>query len=239
MKQTSLEIGDISVDVTFKKIKNLNLRVYPPFGVVRISAPRRMSINTIRDFVVSRQDWIRKKQHIVRSLPKALPKRYVENETHFVWGESCSLKIVEEAAAPQVNKEGNVLLLQIRPNTDQERRQSIIEAWYRHQMKSLLPAMIKEWEAVMDVHVDRFFVRKMKTRWGSCSYTKGTIRLNSELAKKPVECLEYVLVHELVHFLEPSHNARFKGLMDHFMPNWRDHQETLNHFPMEHREGTH
>jgi predicted metal-dependent hydrolase len=157
---------------------------------------------------------------------------YLDGESHLVWGQSCLLQVVERAAPPGVATREGRLALQVRPGTGGDQRQAIVAAWYRDQIKVALPSLLQKWEPVMEVKVAKVFVQQMKTRWGSCNTRARNIRINSELAKQPRECLEYVVVHELAHLLEASHNRKFYALLDHFMPHWRDHRDTLNRLPL-------
>ena len=227
-----LELGDVSVDVVLKDIKNVHLSVYPPTGRVRISAPERMSMDTIRAFAISKLVWIKKQQRKLGQQERETPREYVDRESHYVWGKRYLLTVAERAAPPSIELKHNRILLRVRPRTDKSRRQAIVEEWYRRQIKKAVPPLLARWEPRMDVRVERFFVQRMKTKWGSCNHKASTIRLNTELAKKPPECLEYIVVHELVHLLEPTHNARFVRLMDRFMPRWEFHREALNRLPV-------
>ena len=227
-----LELGDVSVDVVLKDIKNVHLSVYPPTGRVRISAPERMSMDTIRAFAISKLGWIKKQQRKLGQQERETPREYVDRESHYVWGKRYLLTVAERAAPPSIELKHNRILLRVRPRTDKSRRQAIVEEWYRRQIKKAVPPLLARWEPRMDVRVERFFVQRMKTKWGSCNHKASTIRLNTELAKKPLECLEYIVVHELVHLLEPTHNARFVRLMDRFMPRWEFHREALHRLPV-------
>jgi hypothetical protein len=231
-----LDVGEMTIDVTFKDIKNVHLSVNPPNGNVRIAAPSKMSLDMVRVFTISKLAWIRKQQKKLRDQPRETARKYIDRESHYLWGERCLMKVVEKETSPSVVKDHDRLILTLRHNTSQEKRQAIVEAWYRDQIRQKLPPLIRKWEDAMGVKVERVFIQRMKTKWGSCNHQRGTIRLNSELAKKPPQCLEYVLVHELVHLLEPSHNARFKALMDRFMPEWRHHRDTLNSLPIGHSD---
>lgn len=235
---TQIQLGDIAVDVVRKNIKNVYLSVMPPRGRVRISAPTRMSLETIRVFAISRLDWIKQEQQKLRAQERESAREYIDRESHFVWGKRYLLQVIEQDSTPTVELKHNQMVLTVRPGTDEAKRQAIMEAWYRQQLREATPALIAHWERLMGVKVGRFFVRHMKTKWGSCNYRARTIRLNTELAKKPRECLEYVVVHELVHLLEPTHNARFVALMNQFMPKWQFFKEQLNRLPMSHEEWT-
>ena len=229
-----IELGDIAVDVVKKDIKNIHLSVYPPAGKVRISAPLRMDIDTIRVFAITKLGWIKSQQKKLREQQRETPREYLDRESHYVWGKRYLLKVIEKEAAPEVELKHSKMLLQIRPATSDEKKQDVLDAWYREQLKEVVPVLIAKWQPLMGVKVEKFFVRKMKTKWGSCSPKAKSIRLNTDLAKKPPECLEYIVVHEMVHLLEPTHNSRFISLMDQFMPKWRFYKDELNKLPVRH-----
>jgi predicted metal-dependent hydrolase len=229
---TRMELGDITVDVVLKDIKNVHLSVYPPTGRVRIAAPKRMSLDTIRVFAISKLDWIKRQQAKLREQERETPREYVDRESHYVWGARYLLTVIESAAPPSIELKHRRMLLSVRPGTDPEKKAALVEEWYREQIKKAVPPLLAKWEPLLAVKVERWFVQRMKTRWGSCNHEAGTIRLNTELAKKPAECLEYIVVHELVHLLEPTHNARFVAVMDRFMPNWKFHRDALNRLPV-------
>jgi hypothetical protein len=229
---SQIKLGDIPVDVVLKDIKNVHLSVYPPTGRVRISAPKRMSIDTIRVFAISKLDWIRQQQTRLCEQERETPRDYVDRESHHVWGKRYLLTVSESDEPPSIRLSHSRMLLRVRPRTDEERKQSLVEEWYREQLKEAVPPLLARWQPPLGVRVERFFVQRMKTKWGSCNHKARTIRLNTELAKKPAECLEYIVVHELVHLLEPTHNARFVALMDRFMPKWQFHRQMLNRLPV-------
>ena len=231
---TTLKLGAITVDVVKKDIKNVHLSVYPPTGKVRISAPLRMDVETIRVFAVSKLSWIKEQQKKVTEQERESPREYVERESHYVWGKRYLLKIVEEDSPPQIELRHSKMVLKVRPATRTERRREILDEWYRGQLRVAVKPLITKWEPVMGVKVNRVFVQRMKTKWGSCSRASGNIRLNTELAKKPSECLEYIVMHEMAHIIEPTHNNRFMDLMDRLMPNWRFYRQQLNRLPVRH-----
>jgi predicted metal-dependent hydrolase len=231
---SQIHLGEIAVDVVFKDIKNIHLSVYPPEGKVRISAPLRMNIDTIRVFAITKLAWIRQQQKKLREQNRETPREYLDRESHYVWGKRYLLKVTEHDAAPKIELNHNKIHLQVRPATSQERKQAIIEEWYRETLKEVTQSLIIKWEPIMGVKVERFFVRQMKTRWGSCSPAARSIRLNTDLSKKPPECLEYIVVHEMTHLLEPTHNNRFVNLMDQFLPKWRFYKDELNKLPVRH-----
>lgn len=234
--ETTIKLGEITADVVMKDIKNVHLSVYPPTGHVRISAPVRMSLDNVRAYAVTKLEWIKAQQTKLRSQERVMPRDYVSGESHFLWGKRYLLKVVETEAPPTVTLRGRHLELLIRPGTTTERRGEIVEAWLRSQLKAAIPSMIQKWQPKLGVEVQQFHVQRMKTKWGSCSPDRHAIRLNTELAKKPIECLEYIVVHEMVHLLEPTHNSRFVSLMGDFMPKWKFYRDELNRLPVRHED---
>ncbi|HUG80668.1 MAG TPA: SprT family zinc-dependent metalloprotease [Bryobacterales bacterium] len=230
---TTLKIGKTVVDVVQKEIKNVHLSVYPPTGKVRISAPLRMDVETIRLFAISKLSWIREQQRKVTEQERESPREFVERESHYLWGKRYLLKVVEEERSPRIELRHSKMVLRVRPGASTERRREILDEWYRVQIKAAVEPLIAKWEPVLGVRVNRVFVQRMKTKWGSCSRF-ANIRLNTELAKKPPECLEYIVVHEMAHIIEPTHNSRFIDLLDRLMPNWRFYRQQLNRLPVRH-----
>ena len=227
-------MGDIAVDVVRKDIKNVHLSVYPPTGKVRIAAPERMSFETIRVFAISKLAWIRQQQRKLREQERETPREYLDRESHYLWGRRYLLKIVEADAAPSVEMKHNRLILQVRPGTGELKKRDIVEDWYREQLKRAVPPLIAKWEPRLGVEIARVFVQRMKTKWGSCNARSRNIRLNTDLAKKPRECLEYIIVHEMAHLLEPRHNECFTSLMDKYQSKWKHVRQTLNAAPLAH-----
>ena len=231
---TQIELENIKVDVVLKDIKNIHLSVYPPTGRVRISAPSHMKVETVRVFAISKLGWIKKQQRKILEQERETPREYLNRESHYVWGKRYLLKIEESDEPPLVELKHNHMLLMVRPGTDDRKKQSIIDFWYREQLRKAVQPLISKWEPIMGVKVKKLFVQHMKTKWGSCNSKTSNIRLNTELAKKPRECLEYIVVHEMVHLLEPTHNARFISLMDQYVPKWQFLKEILNQLPLRH-----
>ena len=229
-----IKLGDIAVEVVFKDIKNIHLSVNPPDGAVRISAPARMSLDTLRVFAISRLAWIKRQRARLREQERETPREYLDRESHYLWGRRHLLTLIEADAAPSLELEHDRLLLRLRPGSDEVKKQAVVARWYRERIKAAAPPLIAHWEALLGVKLERFFVRGMKTRWGSCHPGKRHIRLNTELAKKPRVCLEYIVAHEMAHLVEPTHNARFIALLDRHMPNWRAHRDQLNQLPLRH-----
>lgn len=231
-----IDLGNLQIEVLRKRIKNLHLSVLPPLGRVRIAAPGHMNLDTIRVFVISRLAWIKAQQRKMQVQQREAPREYVDRESHYVWGRRYLLKRVELEAAPVIALKHSKLVLQVRPGTDEMRSRELLDAWYREQIRAAVPELIAKWAPVLGVKVGRVFVQRMKTRWGSCNPATGAIRLNTDLAKKPPECLEYIVVHEMTHLLEPSHNARFVSLMALFMPQWQHLRDELNALPVRHED---
>ncbi|HEX8017184.1 MAG TPA: SprT family zinc-dependent metalloprotease [Flavobacterium sp.] len=229
-------LGDITVEVTLKDIKNIHLSVYPPFGQVKIAAPERMGIDSIRIYAISKLSWIRRQQNKILSQKREAPREYITRESHYYLGKRYLLKVIEHEAAPVVKLRHNKIELYIRPEMATEKRKEILEGWYRNQLKEILYQQITKWEAIMGVQSSEFGIKKMKTKWGTCNIEAKRIWLNLELAKKPIQCIEYIIVHELTHLLERNHNSRFVAIMDHYLPNWKELKVELNRLPVSHTE---
>lgn len=235
MKAT-LDLGDFRAEVVRKAIKHVHLSVYPPDGRVRIAAPAGMELETIRLFAIAKLAWIRRQQRKIIAQERETPREFLDRESHYVWGKRYLLKVVEKEAAPAVELGHSSLLLQVRPGCDAARRQEILDAWYREQIRQAVSALLEKWQPLIGVRAGKIFVQRMRTRWGSCNPAAGHLRLNTDLAKKPPECLEYIVVHELTHLLEPTHNARFASLMENFLPHWRLVRDALNRLPVRHED---
>ena len=227
-----LQLGDITIDVEQKDIKNIHLSVYPPAGRVRIAAPLRMDLDTIRVYVLSKINWIKKQQAKLRGQDREAPREFLNRESHYYKGKRYLLKVVEFEAPPRIELGHSTLVMYVRPGTPVEKRQRILDQWYRAQLKVAVPALIEKWEKKLKVRVNEFGIKKMKTKWGSCNREAKRIWLNLELAKKPPECLEYIVVHEMVHLLERRHNGKFTAYMDEYLPKWRFYKEDLNRLPV-------
>ncbi len=231
-----LELGNIIIDVELKDIKNIHLSVYPPNGAVKIAAPDRMDLDTIRVFAINKLKWIKKQQGIFRSQAREAPREYLSKESHYFKGKRYLLEVIEHPHPPKVVLNHSTIKLYIRPNSSIEKRKETLENWYREKLKEMLPSLTSKWENTVGVKANSFGIRKMRTKWGSCKTETKRIWLNLELAKKPVECLEYIIVHELVHLLERSHNEVFVNYMNQFMPKWRFYRDELNKLPFSHVE---
>ena len=230
----TIKLGSIQADVEFKDIKNVHLSVYPPEGRVRIAAPSHMKLSTIRAFALGKMAWIRTQQRQLREQERETQREYLDKESHYFWGKRYLLEVKENRPQQKVDIGQGKITLCIRGEKNSDRFEAILEEWYRTQVREYSAPLIQKWEKIIGVSVKKLFVQKMKTKWGSCTSTHGYIRLNTELAKKPRECLEYLIVHEMVHLLEPTHNDRFRRLMDTHLPHWPELREKLNRLPVKH-----
>jgi len=233
---THLTVGGIDVEVVRKDIKNLHLSVLPPEGKVRVSIPQHVKDERVHAAVVSKLAWIKQQRKDFSMQPRQSAREMVDGETHYFLGRRYRLEVVEQAGKPSMALKGNKLQLKASADTDLEKRLWVLNEWYREQLKLRLPDLLRNWQDKIGVEANDWGVRKMKTKWGSCNIEAKRIWLNLELAKKPPECLEYILVHELIHLLERKHNTRFRDFMNLHMPNWRLHRDTLNTSPLAHEE---
>ena len=232
-----IDIDGMTVQVVRKDIKNLHISVYPPRGRVRVAAPLRLNDDAVRLAVISRLGWIRRKQAEFEEQVRQSLREFVTGESHYFEGRRYRLNVTEREGSPTVRLINNTTIeLSIRPGSDRETREIALYRWYRLQLRRSLPAIVAKWENVIGERVVEVRIRKMKTRWGTCNREACRIWLNLELIKKPRSCLEYILVHEMVHLIERGHNDRFRALMDSYMPKWRMHRDELNRAPLAHAE---
>lgn len=236
-KNYTIEVRGTAVDVVHKDVKNLYIRVYPPNGRVRVSAPRRLDKDDVRVAVTSRLEWIRLQEAKFQRQYRQSEREFITGESHFFVGRRYRLEVTERDTPPEVRLLNNTTIaMRVRPGADRYNREAVLDRWYRRQLRDFLPGIIAKWEPEMGVRVNEARIRKMKTRWGTCNPHARRIWLNLELAKKPASCLEYVVVHEMVHLIERRHNDRFWKLMDRFMPTWRYHRDELNRSPLTHAD---
>ncbi len=223
-----IQVEEISAEVVFKKIKHLHIRVCPPHGVVRISAPLKVRMDRVRAFMTSRLDWIRnRKRSILESTPLKPPKP-LNGVFYPVWGKKYALFTVERDKPPSVKLRQKSMILTVRPGAGLDKKEALLNKWFREQVKIAASVQVDKWSSIMRVRVNKIFVQAMKTKWGTCNMAKGNIRLNTDLVHHPPGCLEYLVVHELAHLLEPNHSTRFYAIMDDFFPKWRLYREMLN-----------
>lgn len=222
-------VSDIRVDVVKKDIKNIHLAVYPPTGRVRLSSPKSMTRESLRLFVINKLGWIKKHIRNMKSQVREADREFIQGESHWVDGNRYLLNIIEKDEAPSVHiRNKQYLDLQVRPGVDKAKREELLKEWYRERLKAKIPDLIQEWEKQLNVEVYDWGVKQMKTKWGSCNVEDRRIWLNLELAKKSSELLEYVVVHEMAHLIERTHNDRYKSVLDKHMPSWRKRREKLN-----------
>lgn len=233
--QRHITVRGISVEIVRKDIKHLHLGVYPPSGRVRVASPSRLDDDAVRLAVISRLGWIRRQQAEFAQQDRQSQREFVTGESHYFWGRRYRIDMIEYNGPPAVRLPNNTTMeLRVRPGSDREVREAVLHRWYRHQLRAELPALVAKWQPRVGVIVNDVRIKKMKTRWGSCNAGAGRIWLNLELVKKPPSCLAYILVHEMVHFLERHHNERFRALMDALMPQWRLYKDELNRAPLAH-----
>ena len=232
-KTQQIKIDDLVVDVIRKEIKHLYFSVYPPNGRVRVSAPIRLDDEAVRLAVLSKLPWIKRQREKFEGRAKQSPLEYVSGESHYYQGQRYTLNVIDHNGRQKVAIHSNATLdLFIKTGSDAGKRERTLMAWYRRQLKEAIPPLIAKWADIIGEDVAEWGVKRMKTRWGSCNIKARRIWLNLELIKKPVLCLEYIIVHEMVHLLERLHNDRFTAYMDEFMPQWRRCQDELNKAPL-------
>ena len=237
VKGRRIDVRGTPVEVVRKDIKNLHVGVYPPSGRVRVAAPLRLDDDAVRLAVISRLGWIRRQQAEFERQDRQSHREFVTGESHYFEGRRYRIDLTEHDGRPTVRLLNNTTMaLRVRPGADRDEREAVLHRWYRRQLRGRLPALLAKWEPKVGAQVAEVRIRKMKTLWGTCSRDARRIWLNLELAKKPASCLEYILVHEMVHLIERSHNERFRDLMDGLMPQWRTHRDELNRAPLAHED---
>ena len=228
-----MNISGVEIEVAKKKIKNMHLSVLPPSGRVRISAPFGTNDETIRLFAIKKIGWVKKQIQKFENQPRQSEREYVSGESHYLWGRRYKLELKYTKKANNIETKGSKLVLTVREASTQEQREKIMNEWYRAELKAKLPALIGKWEEIIGVKVNDVGVKNMRTKWGTCNVKDKRIWVNLQLAKKPVDCLEYIVVHELVHLLEKNHTPVFIEHMDKFLPGWRVTKDELNGFIMD------
>ncbi len=232
--ERQISVGGVKVSVVHKSIKNLHLGVYPPDGRVRVAAPRALSDEAVRLAVVDKLVWIKRQQANFRAQPRQSEREMVDLESHYFQGQRYLLKIIPTRGAAHVELRQNTLELHARPDSSATARERVLREWYRVQLRQIAAPLIEQWAATLDIELVQWSIRRMKTRWGSCDVQTKRIWLNLELIKKPLPCLEYVIVHELLHLAERLHSERFIKLLDEHLPQWRARRDELNVAPLAH-----
>ena len=229
-----ITLGDLTVDVVFKDIKNVHLSVYPPTGRVRVSAPKRMKLETIRAFASTKISWIKRHQGKQTAQERETPREYIERESHYLWGRRYLMRIQESQSDFGLSVDHKRMTFKVQSEWDGKKRQEIMEQWYREQAKRKALLLVQKWEPLLDVNVNKLFVQRMRTKWGSANPIRRNIRLNTELARKPIDCLDYIVLHEMAHFLVPNHGERFLKIINEHMPHWKSVRDQLNAAPLSH-----
>ncbi|MFH5230819.1 M48 family metallopeptidase [Antrihabitans spumae] len=227
-----LTVAGIDIDVVYKDIKNLHIGVYPPLGRVRVAAPERLDDDRVRLAVIQRLPWIKKQRNQLQAVERQSARDMVTGESHYFWGIRQRLRVIERPGRAHFEVDGERLLLYTPADTSTERRRELLDRWHRQHLRAAIPPLVAKWEPVLKVSVSRWSVRQMKTKWGSCNRETGHIWFNVELVKKHPESLEYIVVHEMTHYLERGHGERFTRLMDKFLPDWRARRDQLNAAPL-------
>jgi len=227
-----IELGDISIKVTRKAIKHVHLSVHPPLGRVTLVAPKETRLEVARAYAISKLGWIRDQQAKLRGQARETPRKFVERETHYLWGRRFLLTLRYEDAKPSVVLDHRRITLTVRPGASPAVKAEVVHNWHKSLLHGVVPALIRKWEPKLGVKVNGYFLQRMKTKWGSCNHREGNIRLNTELVKKPKDLLEYVIVHEMAHLLEPTHSERFVSILDQNYPGWREARAELNELPL-------
>lgn len=232
MKSETLVVGEIRIQFTRKNVKNVHLAVHPPHGHVTLVAPDSTRTDVARAYAISKLRWIRQQQHQLRGQARETERRFVNRESHNLWGRRYLLTVVERDDRPEVKLDHRRITLYARPGSDESKRAKVVHDWHKSILHKSIPPLIEKWQDKIGVQVSKYYLQRMKTKWGACNYRSGTIRLNTELVKKPKDLLEYVIVHELIHLIEPTHNERFIILLNLHYPSWREARIELNELPL-------
>lgn len=228
----TLQVGDIPIALTLKDVQNVHLSVHPPDGRVTLVAPTATRPDVARAYAISKLTWIRQQQQQLTTQARETPRQHIERESHYLWGRRYLLSVVTHNAKPSITLDHKRITLHIRPDTDADHRAKIFHTWHKSLLHEAVPPIIEKWETKLGVNVSSYFLQRMKTKWGSCNYAAKNIRLNTELVKKPKDLLEYVIVHELTHLIEPNHSDHFITLLDQHYPAWREARAELNELPL-------
>lgn len=227
-----IQLGDVKIAVSRKAVKNVHLSVHPPIGHVTLVAPTGTRLEVVRAYAISKLGWIRDQQEKLLRQARETPRQFVERESHYLWGRRYLLSVVEKANKPTVTLDHRRITLIVRPGSDARKRAEVIHEWHKSLLHEFVPILISKWEQKLKVKVSGYFLQRMKTKWGSCNHSVGNIRLNTELAKKPKDLLEYVIIHEMAHLIEPNHSDRFVAILDENYPAWREARAELNDLPL-------
>jgi hypothetical protein len=228
----TIQVGEIPITVTRKDVQNVHLSVHPPNGYVTLVAPTSTRLDVARAYAISQLGWIREQQHNLKNQAREAPRQFIERESHYLWGQRYLLTVVHRDTKPGVTLDHRRITLTVRPGSDLEERAKVFHEWHKSLLHEVVPALIQKWEAKLGVEVANYYLQRMKTKWGSCNHQAKHIRLNTELVKKPKDLLEYVIVHEMAHLLEPTHSDQFVSILDKHCPTWREARAELNELPL-------
>jgi predicted metal-dependent hydrolase len=228
----NIQLGEFSILVTRKAIKHVHLSVHPPSGRVTLVAPLGTRLDVARAYAISKLGWIREQQSKLRNQAREAPRKFVERESHYLWGRRHLLSIVYREIKPFVSLDHRRITLTVRPGSGAQKRADVLHEWHKTLLHQAVSHLIEKWEPKLKVTVAGYFLQRMKTKWGSCNHKEGHIRLNTELVKKPKDLLEYVMVHEMVHLIEPKHSDRFLTILGEHYPTWREARAELNELPL-------
>jgi predicted metal-dependent hydrolase len=228
----TIRLGDIVIAMTRKAIKHVHLSVHPPLGRVSLVAPTGTRPEVARAYAISKIGWIRDQRAKLQGQARETRRQFVERESHYLWGRRYLLSVVEEDAKPSVRLSHRKLTLAVRPGSSKAKREEVMHDWHKALLHEAVPPLIRKWQAKLGVTVSGYFLQRMKTKWGGCNHRAGNIRLNTELVKKPKDLVEYVVVHEMLHLIEPTHSQRFIALLDEHCPTWREARAELNALPL-------
>jgi predicted metal-dependent hydrolase len=230
--EETIELGDISILVMRKAIKHVHLSVLPPSGRVTMTAPMTTRLDVARAYAISKVNWIREQRAKLQDQARETPRQFVSRETHYLWGRRYLLTVIQKDVKPHVSLDHRRIRLTVRPDNDLSRRTQVIHEWHKSLLHEVVPLLISKWETKLKVTVSGYFLQRMKTKWGSCNPKDRHIRLNTELVKKPRDLLEYIVVHEMTHLVEPTHNDRFFAILEEVYPGWREARAELNYLPL-------
>lgn len=228
----TIQLGEIDIHVTRKAVKNVHLSVHPPEGHITLVAPTDTRLDVVRAYAISKLPWIRKQQKKLLAQERESPRQFVTRESHHLWGRRYLLEVIEKDEKPSITLDHKRILLSVRPGSDQMKRAEVMHEWHKQILHEAIPPIIDKWQKSLGVRVSGYYLQRMKTKWGSCNHRAGNIRLNTELVKKPKDHLDYIILHEMAHLIEPTHNDRFLAILNEHYPGWRETRDELNALPL-------
>jgi predicted metal-dependent hydrolase len=227
-----IQLAEISIELTRKSVKHVHLTVHPPDGRVTLIAPTSTQLDVIRAYAISKLSWLRAQREKLAAQVREPPRKFIDRESHYLWGRRYLLTVRHKEARPSVTLDPKRIILAVRPGSDLGKRTAVMHEWHKQLLHIEVPPLVRKWESKLKVEVVGYYLQRMKTKWGSCNYRAGNIRLNTELVKKPKDLLEYVIVHEMAHLLEPTHSERFVKILEKHYPTWREARAELNDLPL-------